>query len=279
MPAVVSPPSPGSGVRAWLRAAHAVPSLAVTGIAGLLAVDWDVSAGTWLVLVAAVLTGQLTVGWANDLVDVERDRRVGRRDKPLATGQLRQGPVRLAVIVAGLACVGLSLMLGGPAAAVHLGLFVAFGHVYNLWLKATPWSWLPYAVAFGALPGVVTLAQDPPAAPAAWMVLTGAMLGVGAHFLNALPDLADDEATGVRGLPHRVGATGSRRLATALLVAASLVCVLTWGTQVPWGAALVPLVLVALLATVALTGKGERPFQAAIVIAVIDVSLLAVVGS
>ena len=42
--------------------------------------------------------------------------------------------------------------------------------------------------------------------PPAWMMATGAVLGVGAHLLNALPDLADDDATGVRGLPQRLGA-------------------------------------------------------------------------
>src|SRR3712207_7375206 len=30
-------------------------------------------------------------------------------------------------------------------------------------------------------------------------------LGVGAHLLNVLPDLEDDAATGVRGLPHVLG--------------------------------------------------------------------------
>ena len=36
-----------------------------------------------------------------------------------------------------------------------------------------------------------------------------------------LPDLADDAATGVRGLPHRLGATGSSIAAAALLLGAT----------------------------------------------------------
>ncbi|MGH3680824.1 MAG: UbiA family prenyltransferase, partial [Natronosporangium sp.] len=43
----------------------------------------------------------------------------------------------------------------------------------------------------------------------------------GAHFANVLPDLADDAATGVRGLPHRLGAIGSALAATGLLLAAT----------------------------------------------------------
>ncbi|AYG78700.1 hypothetical protein DWB77_00808 [Streptomyces hundungensis] len=37
---------------------------------------------------AAVLTGQLSVGWCNDAVDAHRDTACGRRDKPVATGGL-----------------------------------------------------------------------------------------------------------------------------------------------------------------------------------------------
>ena len=40
-----------------------------------------------------------------------------------------------------------------------------------------------------------------------------------------LPDLADDAATGVRGLPHRLGAAGSQVAAAGLLLAATLTLV------------------------------------------------------
>ena len=50
--------------------------------------------GTAALVVAAVLAGQLSVGWSNDLVDVGRDRRAGRTDKPLATGEASLAVVR-----------------------------------------------------------------------------------------------------------------------------------------------------------------------------------------
>ena len=50
-----------------------------------------------------------------------------------------------------------------------------------------------------------------------------ALLGVGAHLLNVLPDLDDDAATGVRGLPHRLGPRRIAPVAAAVLVAASIV--------------------------------------------------------
>lgn len=77
---------------------------------------------------------------------------------------------------------------------------------------------LPSSVAFGALPHVVSLADPRRPVPApSWHVVAGALLGVGAHLLDALPDLSIDTATGVNGFPHRVGARRTRRLAGAAL--------------------------------------------------------------
>ena len=55
-----------------LRAAHLGPSLAVTALVALLAVAFDLSARQGVALTAAVLAGQLTVGWGNDLLDARR---------------------------------------------------------------------------------------------------------------------------------------------------------------------------------------------------------------
>ena len=261
-----------------LRAAHIGPAIAVTAIAALLALVADLPPSGVVVVTGAVLSGQLTIGWGNDLVDASRDRQVGRLDKPLATGELAASLVLRCLVVAGAACVVLSLLLGWRSAATHLVLGVAWGHLYNLYFKATAWSWLPYAVAFGTLPAVVTLAGDPAVWPPAWMMLTAAALGVGAHFLNTLPDFDADRATGIRGLPHRIGATASRVTATVLLVLASVSAVLgPAGAPAAWAwAALVPVLG---LAVVASLGRGRMPFYAAIGIALIDVVLLTVVAS
>jgi 4-hydroxybenzoate polyprenyltransferase len=147
------------------------------------------------------------------------------------------------------------------------------GHAYNLGLKATAWSWTPYAVAFGALPAVVSLAGAHPDRPAWWLLAAGATLGVGAHLLNALPDLADDAATGVQGLPHRLGERRSRVLAVLLLLAASVLTALgPAGAPAAW--ALGALGLVVVLAGLALAGRGRAPFRAAMLIALVDVVLL-----
>ncbi|MFN8198623.1 MAG: UbiA family prenyltransferase [Nakamurella multipartita] len=255
-----------------LRAAHIGPALAVTILAAALAIAHRLPAGQAVLVVAAVLAGQLSIGWSNDLIDRSRDRSVGRADKPLATGALSVRLVTAACASAVVAAVVLSLLCGLVAGLVHL-VCVAAGWAYNLGLKRTVWSWVPYAVAFGGLTIFVSLAAPAAAVPPLWQPTVGAMLGVGAHLVNALPDLADDEATGVRGLPHRLGARLTRLLSVVVLVAASVVVV--WASdQVRLPIRIAVLLLVAALAAIALLTRGRTPFRAAIAIAVVDALLL-----
>jgi len=231
-----------------------------------------------LVVTAAVAAGQLTIGWSNDVIDADRDQQVGRIDKPVARGEVSETLVRRMIIAAAGACIVLSVACGLASAAVHLLLVVGSGWAYNLGLKGVAWSGLPYAIAFGALPAVITLALPDPQWPPVWMVAAGALLGVGAHLLNALPDLADDAQTGVRGLPHRLGARKLRWLAPLVLLIASAVAALGPVTRTAawmWAA----FGLCVILAVVAMRGRGRVPFAAAVGIAAVDVVSLVMQGS
>ena len=201
--------------RALVRASHFPPTIAVTAFTTTLAVSADRGWGS-VAVCAAVLTGQLTVGWSNDYIDRERDRLAARTDKPIAAGLISAGVVRNSAVVAGLACVPLSILSGWRAAVVHLAAVgAALG--YNTWLKRTVFSVIPYVVAFGLLPAFVTLGGAGYRWPPAWTMVAAALLGAGAHFLNTVPDLAADARSGVRGLPHRCGATGSVLIGGVLL--------------------------------------------------------------
>jgi 4-hydroxybenzoate polyprenyltransferase len=252
-----------------IGAAHIGPALAVTALSGLLAAAQGLDAGLAALVVSAVLAGQLSIGWSNDLIDLSRDRRTHRSDKPLVAGLVPVRAVRVACGVAVLVSVVLSLACGVVAGLVQLTC-VAAGWAYNLGLKSTWWSWLPYAVAFGALPAFVALAGD--ALPPWWWPVGGALLGVGAHLLNVLPDLDDDAATGVHGLPHRLGARWIAPVATAVLVAATAVVLV--GGSPPLPVAVAAALLVAALATVVTTASGRGPFVAAIGIALVDAVIL-----
>src|SRR4051794_211623 len=138
--------------RQLVAACHPGPALAVTALATALAVSVDARPAR---VALAFLTGQLSVGWSNDWVDAERDRAVARPDKPVVQG-LPVATVRAAALLAATACVPLSLALGWRAGLAHL-VAVASAWAYNLGLKATLASFVPYALSFGLVPDVVTL--------------------------------------------------------------------------------------------------------------------------
>lgn len=276
---------PGAGP-ALLRAAHAEPTLAVTTIAVVLAVAAGRGAWGAVPVGAAVLAGQLSIGWLNDAVDARRDVAAGRSDKPVAAGVLDVALVRRCAVGAGLACVPLSLLSGWAAGVVHL-VAVASGWAYDLGIKSTAGSVLPYLVSFGLLPAFVVLSRPAlgpgagaaPGVPPWWLVVAGALLGGGAHFANVLPDLADDAATGVRGLPHRLGAAGSTAATVLLLLSASLVLALgPRGHGVLLAAGPPVLCAVVLLAGwwLGRRGRAGALFRAVIVVALVDVLLLVV---
>jgi 4-hydroxybenzoate polyprenyltransferase len=263
--------------RGLVRASHAAPAAVVTGLAAALAAALGSGWGTVALVAVAVGTGQLSVGWSNDWIDAARDVAVGRTDKPVVAGLLTARTLRLAALVALAVCVAASLALGAAAGAAHL-VAVAGAWAYNARLKQTVWSWLPYALSFALLAVAVVLAAPGPRVPAAWALAAAALLGVGAHVANALPDLEDDAATGVRGLPHRLGRRASGVLAPGLLVVA--VAVVVTGPAGPpspvvWigGAAAVGLALAAGVSTVA-RPHSRAPFGLSLGVAVLCVVLL-----
>lgn len=259
-----------------LRSCHPEPALAVTVFVTALAVAAGRGTAGSAAVAAAVLVGQLSVGWCNDALDAQRDTACGRPDKPVAIGELTP---RAAAVAAGAAlglCVPLSLLSGAAAGAAHLA-GVAAGWLYNLRLKHTAFSPLPYAAGFGSLPAFVTLGLPSPSWPAWWAVTAAALLGMGAHLVNVLPDIEDDLATGVRGLPQRLGRPACRWLAPLLMLVAVGVVV----AGPPGAADISDWALAAAAGIVAAAGtalpsavRSRWPFRAAIVVAGMAVAQL-----
>ena len=115
-----------------------------------------------------------------------------------------------------------------------------------------------------------------------WLVFAGAALGGAAHLANVAPDLEDDLATGVRGLPHRLGARLSALLGALLLGAASLALVL--GPDGPPSAAGWVVLALAGPAVVVAALAGEpryrrAAFPAVLLLTVLDVVLLLIGGA
>jgi 4-hydroxybenzoate polyprenyltransferase len=239
-----------------VRACHPEATAAVTAAVVVL----SVAAGrAWASLWAgaAVLAGQLSVGWGNDWLDLERDRAAARSDKPLVAGRVSPAVVHGGWVLALAAAVGLSLASGLRAAAAHM-LAVGLAWAYNLRLKASPLSPLPYAAAFALLPVFVAVGAHG-GWPAPWVVVAAGCLGAGAHFTQTLPDLERDAATGVRGLPHRLGAGGSLAASAALLTGAGVALAVGPEAGPPPAAQGLLLLVAALVAATVLAGmRGAR---------------------
>lgn len=261
-----------------VRACHPEPTVAVTAVVTMLAAVAGRGAGVGWVA-AAALSGQLSVGWSNDFVDRHRDAAVGRLDKPIVAGAVSARAVGLAAVVALTAAVALSFASGWRAALVHSAGLGA-GWAYNLGVKSTPLSPVPYAVGFASLPAFVVLGLPGAPTPPAWLLLAGALLGVGAHFANVVPDIDDDIRQGVVGLPHRLGRRGSTLTAGLILVAAT--AVLTFGPPSgPGILGVTALVCAGLLAAgllLPMAPDSRTPFRLAIAIAVLDTALFVVRG-
>ncbi|WP_435871031.1 UbiA family prenyltransferase [Micromonospora musae] len=274
-----------TSVLGLVRASHPEPAAAVTLVAGLLAVGVGHRPAGVVTVVLVVLASQLAVGWANDALDAGRDSAVGRTDKPIPAGAVSRRTVAVGAVLAALATPVLALSTNPTAAAwMTAGLVSAL--LYDWPLKSGPASVLPYAFSFGTLPAFVVLALPGAPAPPVWLVAAAACIGAGAHFANVLPDLADDARTGVRGLPHRIGATGSRVAAAVLLLAATGTLVLG-PPGPPSGVGLAAVVTAVVVPPLSWYGgrgaarSGRRPvaaFRAVMLVALIDVVLLVTSG-
>ncbi|MCB5909263.1 UbiA family prenyltransferase [Streptomyces pinistramenti] len=282
VPDATPPRSPRAVLTGLFRACHPEPALAVTALITVLAAASGRSPLGCLLVAAAVCTGQLSVGWCNDRVDIGRDTDAGRSDKPLVAGAAGPRTVAFAAVCALALCVPLSWASGPAAGAAHLA-GVAAAWSYNLGVKKTVASWLPYALAFGLLPAFVTLGLPGRPWPPAWSVAAGALLGVGAHVTNVLPDIDADLAAGVRGLPQRLGLRRARLLAPVPLLGAS--AVLVFAPPGPAGAAgwaAFAGTAVAAVGTVLPARAGSRsrlPFLATLAMAGTAVALLLLRGT
>jgi 4-hydroxybenzoate polyprenyltransferase len=197
------------------NASHFGPSLLVTALSYFFAqLYWQ--PGSALVIALGFFSGQLIVGWSNDLIDYADDLSHQRMNKPLVAGLISRNFLQLWLAV--MIPIALVINLFGPLGFVGGGLSIlailwALG--YNFYFKFNIFSPLPYAVAFAILPSCMAYSQDK--TPPTWMWAGGALFGMAAHFLNVLKDMDQDHASGIKGLPQRCGKTGSIIAATILI--------------------------------------------------------------
>ena len=203
-------------IRALAKASHFGPTLIVT------AISWFFAAYYWwegpaYVIAFGVFTGQLVVGWSNDLYDYADDLKHNRLNKPLVAGTITPNYLMkwLRFMVPFSFVANLLGPLGFKGGMAYM-FGISMGVAYNFYFKYNVFSWLPYALAFAALPSCIAISKD--ITPPVWMWLGGAIFGSAAHFINVIKDIDQDRASGISGAPQRIGKRNSI-VAAALLIA------------------------------------------------------------
>jgi 4-hydroxybenzoate polyprenyltransferase len=205
----------------FLRAAHFGPTVIVTITTFLLAIS-QYSIIDALRVALAMFAGQLVVGWTNDFIDAPLDIATQRTKKPSVSKELKPEQLKKSIVFALIAAFLLSLFspMGLTGTLIHfLGILSAT--FYNLKLKPTILSPLPYIVSFGALPWAIYLpaGNQPPL----WLYLDFILIAVAFHFFNVLKDFQWDIKQGIMGLPQRLGRNVSLIISISLVVSALLV--------------------------------------------------------
>jgi 4-hydroxybenzoate polyprenyltransferase len=154
-------------------------------------------------VLVAMACAQCAIGATNDYLDRPLDART-KPSKPLVRGLIAPDTALLLAIM----CSALLVLVMTPLGLLPLilGLLVELlGLAYDFGLKGTPVSALLYAVYFPLIPLLAwsVFGRAQPFLP--WVLPLGALLGIAMNVANSLPDLEDDLAQGVRGLPHLLG--------------------------------------------------------------------------
>jgi len=204
---------------ALLKATHFPQALTMVLLTTIAAVICGLSDFRLLFVAIATAAGQASIGWVNDLVDLETDKKLDRRNKPTVRYSLKPENLRTPISIALIVMVPFSFLAAGWIGGLANILAVASAQIYNLYLSRTVWSWLPYAISFALL--TVFIAQSSLKWPSWQMICISACVGVIAHIFNALPDLEIDKQASLGGLVVYLGKTKSI-IALAILTLALL---------------------------------------------------------
>lgn len=205
--------STGSGAdvlakaKSLMVASHFGPTVLVVSITFFVALS-QFSKTEALQIAIAIFAGQLVVGWTNDVIDYPLDSSANRIQKPLVSGEISIILLRKLIPVALFSATLFSYFgpLGLLGTLIHL-LGILSATAYNLKLKSTVLSPIPYLISFGTLPWAIYLAAD--STPPPWLYISLALFSTAFHFLNVLKDLQWDLDQKVLGLPQRLGKNGS----------------------------------------------------------------------
>jgi 4-hydroxybenzoate polyprenyltransferase len=250
----------GRSLLAAVRVIHPFPTLmsvAATGLLAVVAADGRPEPSILIRLLAVMFLTQAAIGTLNDYCDRFADA-LSKPWKPLVSGAVSARQALGIAVGAATAAVVLGATLG-PAAWLYGVLGLAAGITYDLRLKRTVLSGVPYLVALPLVPLWVWEASGAFSPALWWLVPLGGLLGAALHLANALPDLNEDAEAGIQNAAHALGDAWTVRLACASFLLAqglaAAVLVLLDGDLRLYLPGAVPSLLLLLLGAWALYGR------------------------
>jgi 4-hydroxybenzoate polyprenyltransferase len=242
---------------------HPIPSLLTTlaaiGCAILFGIPINDARIWWIA--AIMLFAQVSISALNEWADADLDTRSGRL-RPIPLGLTsRRAAVALAAVTA-VAALLLSPLSGfGLAAFLVVTLGIAAGWGYDLVLKPTPLSFLPFAIGFPLLPVWVGLVAHRSAGSLVAIVIGAVPLAIGIHLADAIPDRDSDRAYGVGTLAVYLGRPVAEIVAAIAVAIGSAVAIVLVLRRFGAGSSGLLLVVAALLYFAFTLGMNRIPEQ------------------
>lgn len=209
---------------AWVslvRLVHPFPSVVVAAVTVAFAflAEKSPDVGIVVALGLGMLCYQFAIGVANDIIDSNDDAQ-SKAWKAMARGLISRRPA--IALASALAAVGMVATAGLPFGSWLIGIAgLACGLAYDVQLKRTGWSWLPFAIAFPLIPVWAFTALEEWDSLLWWVFPLGPVLGLALHLANQAPDV--NKEAHVRGLAHRLGSQRAANLALGLVGLAGMI--------------------------------------------------------
>jgi 4-hydroxybenzoate polyprenyltransferase len=207
----------------------------------------------------AMFSLQAAIGTANDLIDEPRDRGI-KPGKPLPRGLISRPAAQLLFVAAVGVGLGLSA-LSGAVVLIVAAIGTGVGLAYDQWLKATVWSWLPFAVGIPLLPVYAWFGATNQPPPAFLVLIPAAVIaGAALALANLLADVERDRAVGADTVATRLGEDRAWSVAAILHLAVTAAAIGSLVILRGRGGGLAAVALgVALVAAGVALGRRGRP--------------------
>jgi 4-hydroxybenzoate polyprenyltransferase len=246
-----------------LELLHPIPSLLTTLAAVGFAVIFGIGLGDvrlWWIA-AIMLLVQFSISALNEWADADLDRQAGRQ-RPIPLGLVSPGTALTVGVLCAVAAFLLSTLANfGTVALLLVGIGLGCGWAYDLRLKATRLSFLPFAIAFPLMPFWIGLLAGRPASSLGILFLGGIPLATAIHIADAIPDRDRDRAAGLQTLAVALGRPGAELVAAGLLLVGtmvSIVLILRRGSSSITGISLVTIAASLLIVSLSSAVSGRR---------------------